>query len=76
MAALREDPGATEVRTAARLVREPQNPYDRNAVRVEIHGRPSGRLSREDAEDIQPWLKKWSVTVDPRTSWPVSAVAG
>ena len=58
MAALRDDPDATEARTAARLVREPQNPYDRNAVRVEIHGKLVGHLSGEDAEDIQPWLKR------------------
>ncbi|MFZ5855105.1 MAG: HIRAN domain-containing protein [Chloroflexota bacterium] len=58
MAALRPDPDASEVWTAARLVREPQNQYDRNAVRVEIHGRLVGHLSREDAEDIQRWIKK------------------
>jgi hypothetical protein len=40
------------------LVRDPQNRYDRNAVRVEIHGRAVGHLSREDASDIQKWLKK------------------
>ena len=58
MASLRPDPDASEAWTAARLVRDPQNRYDRNAVRVEIHGRLVGHLSREDAEDIKPWLKK------------------
>ncbi|HSW42644.1 MAG TPA: HIRAN domain-containing protein [Patescibacteria group bacterium] len=58
MVALGDDPDATEVRTAARLVREPHNPYDRNAVRVEIHGKLVGYLSRDDAEEIQPWLKR------------------
>jgi hypothetical protein len=57
MAALRSDLDANEAWTAARLVRDPQNRYDRNAVRVEIHGRLVGHLPREDAEDIQRWLK-------------------
>lgn len=66
--ALRGDPDAkewTEVRTAARLVREPHNPYDRNAVRVEIHGKLVGHLSREEAEEIQPWLKKMARRTRP-----------
>jgi glyoxylase-like metal-dependent hydrolase (beta-lactamase superfamily II) len=58
MVALRNDFEATEVTTAARLVREPGNPYDRNAVRVEIHGKLVGYLSRDEAADIQPRLKK------------------
>jgi HIRAN domain len=58
MAALKSGPDATEAWTAARLVRDPQNRYDRNAVRVEIHGRVAGHLAREDAEDIQRWPKR------------------
>ena len=58
MVALRNDFEATEVTTAARLVREPGNPYDRNAGRVEIHGKLVGYLSRDEAADIQPRLKK------------------
>ena len=58
MAVLRDGPDATEAWTAARLIPEPQNPYDRNAVRVEVHDRLVGHLSREDAEEIKPWLRK------------------
>lgn len=74
MAALRDDPDATEVRTAARLVREPQNPYDRNAVRVEIHGKLVGYLSREDAEEIKPWLKK--VARRTRPAYVLACIGG
>lgn len=33
----------------ATLVREPNNKYDTNAVRVDVGGRPGGHISREDA---------------------------
>lgn len=36
--------------TIATLVREPNNRYDPNAVRVDIDGRTVGYLSRDDAE--------------------------
>lgn len=58
VAALRVDAGDREVMTVAKLVREPMNRYDRNAVRVEIHGHLVGYLSREDASEIQPWLRR------------------
>lgn len=35
----------------ARLVREDSNPYDNQAVRVDIEGKTVGYLSREDARD-------------------------
>jgi HIRAN domain len=35
---------------------EPENPYDRNAVRVEVFGRLVGRIPREDAPEIAPIL--------------------
>jgi HIRAN domain len=38
------------------LVPEPQNPYDRNAVRCEVLGRLVGYLSRADASRYQPVL--------------------
>lgn len=47
-----------EVYTVAALVREPTNKYDRNAIQVVIHGRHVGYISRDDAEDMQPWLKR------------------
>jgi HIRAN domain. len=57
MAALRVDPRDREVTTVGRLTREPANRYDRNAVRVDVHGQHVGYLSREDAVDIQGWLR-------------------
>lgn len=36
----------------AQLIREPSNPYDANAVRVDIDGRTVGYLSRTLAEDV------------------------
>lgn len=41
---------------AARLFLEDQNPYDRNAVRVEVDGRTVGYLSREDAREYRRLL--------------------
>lgn len=38
------------------LVPEPENTYDRNAVRVEVFGRKVGYIPREDAEDVSPML--------------------
>jgi predicted nucleic acid-binding Zn-ribbon protein len=58
MAALRTDPDEREVVAVAKLVRDPNNRYDRNAIRVEIHGRLVGYLSRREAADSQPWLKR------------------
>lgn len=34
------------------LVREPQNPYDANAVRVEWKGQPLGYVPRRDNSDV------------------------
>ncbi|MGH7486311.1 MAG: HIRAN domain-containing protein, partial [bacterium] len=71
MAALRAD-SSFSVLSAARLVREPTNRYDRNAVRVEVHGRVVGYLSREDAAEIRPWITKH----DRRGAWFVLARLG
>ena len=57
MAALGADPDEREVWTVARLVREPANPYDRDAIRVRDHSRLVGRIRREEAPELQPWLK-------------------
>lgn len=40
----------------ARLVLEDANPYDANAVRVEINGQRVGYLSRENAPVYRAWL--------------------
>lgn len=43
---------------SAKLIREPNNPHDRNAVRVEIANRTVGYLPRELAERYRPAVKK------------------
>ena len=70
MAALRTSPNEWSVDTVARLVRDPNNRYDRNAVQVLIHGRLVGYLPRDEAENAQPWLKRIE-----RTGKPVFVVA-
>lgn len=40
----------------ATLVPEPENPYDVNAVRIDVGGRPVGYLARAVAPDYQPVL--------------------
>lgn len=47
---------ATEAQAIAYLVREPDNPFDRNAVAVYILGQKVGHLSRDDAEEYAPLL--------------------
>ena len=42
----------------ARLVPEPSNPYDRNAVAVQVDGEHVAYLAREDAARWQPLLLK------------------
>ena len=56
--ALRAIAGAGEVRheTEARLIREPENEYDPNAIRVEIDGRKVGYLPRDLAPAWGPRL--------------------
>lgn len=44
------------------LVPEPENPHDRNAVRVDCHGRRIGYIARELAPRIQPLAKAGLVT--------------
>ena len=39
------------------LVREPDNPFDPNAVRVEINGIKFGYIPKEQAQEISPRLK-------------------
>lgn len=46
------------VHAEAVLVPEPRNPYDVNAVRVQINGQKVGYLPREDAADYRPALDR------------------
>jgi hypothetical protein len=57
-AALHHAGDGFEVRAPALLRREPDNPYDRNAIGVYIHGAKVGHLDRYDAEDYQALLKR------------------
>jgi len=51
-------PEPVKLVTLAALVPEPTNPYDRNAVGVQIGGRKVGHLSRADAADLAPVLAR------------------
>jgi DNA polymerase III epsilon subunit-like protein len=42
---------------AALLIREPDNPHDPHAVRVDISGRTVGHLSRDSAQDVELMLE-------------------
>lgn len=55
-ASLISDPEQFDAWTVARLVLEPANPYDRNAVRVEIHGRHVGYVGRSEAPEVKRWV--------------------
>jgi hypothetical protein len=46
---------------AVNLVPEPENPHDRNAVRVDCHGRRIGYISRDLAPRIQPLAQQGRV---------------
>ena len=48
--------------TTATLVLEDSNPYDKNAVRVDISGSTVGYLSRESAKSYRRRLKKEGVS--------------
>ncbi|HTW19599.1 MAG TPA: HIRAN domain-containing protein [Mycobacteriales bacterium] len=43
----------------ARLVREPHNQYDRNAIAVHIRGRIVGHVAREQAAELASTLDAW-----------------
>ncbi len=62
--------GSERVRLAieATLIREPDNPYDSEAVSVWIRGQKVGHLSREDAAEFSPAL----VELERRTGTPIA----
>lgn len=55
-AARHRSEGAQYIACVAELVPDPNNEFDRNAVRIEIAGRPVGHLSRDQAQVWQPFL--------------------
>lgn len=57
-AALATSPNDFAVRAVAALEREPENRYDRNAIRVVIHGEMVGYIDRYSAEEYQPVVKR------------------
>ena len=46
--------------TTAALVPEPTNPHDPNAIQVQVDGRLVGYLSRQDALEYGPMLKRFA----------------
>lgn len=69
----RSEQGAN-LECVARLVREPTNRYDRNAVRIEIQGELVGYVSRDQAEDVQPLLQK--LDRQGRPAWVRATING
>lgn len=69
----RTDHGAN-FRCVARLVREPSNPKDSNAVRVVVGGQTVGYVGRDDAVDIQPLLQKLDALGRP--AWIAATIVG
>lgn len=57
-AALHEGSPGFEVRAVGLLRREPDNPYDKNAIGVYVHAQKVGHLDRYDAEEYQPLLRR------------------
>ena len=49
----------------AEIIREPENKYDSNAVRVDIDGRTVGHIPREDAPSFHPLLD-YAKSIDKR----------
>lgn len=49
--------GAQRPYCTAQLVREPKNPHDPNAVRVDIDGRPVGYIARSKAPHLHPIIE-------------------
>lgn len=43
---------------SARLILEDSNPYDRDAVRVEVSGRTVGYMNRQDAKAYRRYFQK------------------
>lgn len=58
-------PGGTtgvNVNVTARLIAEPKNPHDPNAVRVDVNGRTVGYLGRDDAAELAPEMHRIHAT--------------
>ncbi len=66
--------GSIRQDTTAHLIAEPENPYDPNAVRVEIEGKKVGYLPRTVAGDYGPLLEP--ITARRRVAACEALVAG
>jgi HIRAN domain len=64
------------VETQAMLVREPDNPYDANAISVRIEGSTVGYLCRDDARSFLPGLLKLEARYGARISLAGVVVGG
>ncbi len=63
----RTEDGPAITLVTAQLVREPANPFDANAVRVDIDGRPCGHLARQEASDYHATLDALAAIGRPAT---------
>lgn len=77
-AAAKDRAASGDIRNAlqvkAVLVPEPTNPHDRNAVRVDVDGRPVGYLAREHALLYQPVLR--SLESKGKVGWCPARIMG
>lgn len=53
-----DDRGGHNIPVTIRLQREPNNPYDKNAVQCLIEGKLVGYINRDDAARLQELLRK------------------
>ena len=59
--------GATHRYVTAQLVREPSNPHDPDAVRVDIGNLPIGHIARDEAEDFHEPITALAAMGQPTT---------
>lgn len=64
------------VEVDAVLFLEPNNPHDRNAIRVEIGGKPVGYIPREDAPEMRTALKQIGIVDGHRVGVDAVIVGG
>ena len=63
----RDDRGCLVRHVTAELVREPENPHDSDAVRVDVGGRTVGYIPRDEAPDFHPVIAALWGTGAPAT---------
>jgi hypothetical protein len=60
-----DDRQGAQFRCVAQLIREPANPFDRNAVVVAVSGVKVGYVAQDDAPHLQPLLRRLEMEGKP-----------